>query len=80
MIDRKPLAQAEALVASSVRLAPSTWHRIDEQARLRGFERLVFTRRLIEYALDLAEEQSRMEATVGVLRQGLAGSARTRRF
>lgn len=77
---RRLLAQAEVLVGSTVRLAPSTWLRVDDQARVRGFERLVFVRRLIEYALDVAEEQSRMEATVGVPRQGLSVPSRTRRL
>lgn len=67
MNDRKPLARAERLVASSVWLAPSTWKRVDEQGFVRGFTRGQFTRRLIEYALDVIEEQARVEATVGVL-------------
>ena len=79
MIDRKPLAMAEDLVQSTVRLHRSTWRRIDEQAVLRGFQRLVFLRRLIEYALDGIEEQARAEATVGTLRQSRRDSLRVRR-
>jgi len=30
---------------------PSTWKRLDDQAALRGYAPLVFTRWLIEYAL-----------------------------
>lgn len=81
MIPRKPLAPAESLVPRSVRLTPTMWERIDEQARLRGFdESLPFVRKLIEYALEDAERQARMEASVGVRRQVLAGSQRTARF
>ena len=53
MVERKPLAPAESLVARSVRLTPTTWARVEEQARLRGFdeslviaEDLDFARRL----------------------------------
>jgi len=79
-MDRKPLAPMESVIGKTVRLTPSAWERLEYQARTRGFETLVFARRLIEYALSLAEDQSRMEASVGVRSQSLAGSQRTRRF
>ena len=80
MPDRKPLAPMESLVPRSVRLEPTDWQRVEQAARMRGFEMLVFTRKLILYALSIAEEQSRLEASVGVPSEMLTGSRRTRRF
>lgn len=80
-MDRKPLAVAESLVGKTVRLHDATWERVAEQARARGFdEMLVFARKLIEYALEDAERETRLEASVGMRRQSLGGSQRTRRF
>lgn len=80
MIERKPLAEAEDLVQSTVRLHRRTWRRVDEQATLRGHLRLTFLRILVEYALDIIEEQARVEATVGTLRKSLRDSQRVRRI
>lgn len=81
MPERRPLAPMESLAGRTVRLAPSMWERVDQQARLRGYsEYLVFTRKLIEYALQDAERETQMEESVGHRRQVLSGSRRPRRF
>lgn len=77
--ERKPFAKIDTMDGKTVRLPGDTWARVESQARLRGFEMLVFARKLIEYALSIAEDQTRMEASVGGLSRGLAGSQRTRR-
>ncbi len=79
-MERKPLAKAGCLIAHSVRCHEDTWARIAEAGRRRGFDEfLVFTRKLLEYALDDVEQQDRLEASVGMPRQGLRGSQRVRR-
>lgn len=79
-LDARLLAQAERMVASSVWASPTTWKRVDDQAVIRGFSRGQFTRRLIEYALDVIEEQARIEASTAVLGAVRRGAQRTARF
>lgn len=78
-MDRRLPMKVDTKLGKTVRLDETVWARVEDQARLRGFEMLTFTRKLIEYALSIAEDQARMEASVGGLSRGLSGSQRTRR-
>lgn len=77
---RKPLAPAESRVPKSVRLTPSEWELIEAEAQARGYEPLVFARKLVLIALNDVIAHARREDSLGVLAKRAAGSQGTRRF
>ena len=80
MFERKPLAPMESREPHSIRFTPTEWAAICDAARARALEPAVFVRVLTMYALEDVTRSTRVEASLGMPSQMLAGSRRTRRF
>ena len=78
--ERKPAVAMQSREPHSIRFTPDEWTAITEAALCRGLEPAVFTRSLAMYALRIADAPVVREASLGIPREMLAGSQRTRRF
>ena len=79
-VARRPLVVMESREPKSIRFTPSEWQVICAEARSRGLEPAVFTRMLTIFALEDVTRSARVEASIGIPAQHLAGAQRTRRF